>query len=277
MKTVGASLQAHFGVECTTLAVLWKLTRSDATVMGFTGHDRDLTVGGVTYQADTGAYRPSAVQSSGDFSVDNLDVDLVLDAAAITEADLMAGLYDHATVEIMLCNWADLTQGTMTVRKGTLGEVSIGQATARVELRGMSQAFQQTIGRTYTRRCNADFGDERCGIDLASHTVTGTVSAVTSNRAFTLSSAPSAAGGVITFTSGANDGRAMEIVSLSGSAVELFLPMGYDVEIGDAYTATAGCDKNLSTCRDTYSNVVNFRGFPHIPGIDKLVQTPNAH
>lgn len=34
------------------------------------------------------------------------------------------------------------------------------------------------------------------------------------------------------------------------------------------------CDKRFSTCRDVFSNVANFRGFPDIPGEDFLTLTP---
>ena len=42
--------------------------------------------------------------------------------------------------------------------------------------------------------------------------------------------------------------------------------MAYDIAAGDTYTLAPGCDKSLETCRDVYANVVNFRGFPHVPG-----------
>ena len=34
----------------------------------------------------------------------------------------------------------------------------------------------------------------------------------------------------------------------------------------------AGCDKSLATCRDRFDNLVNFRGEPYVPGLDKMVQ-----
>jgi uncharacterized phage protein (TIGR02218 family) len=40
------------------------------------------------------------------------------------------------------------------------------------------------------------------------------------------------------------------------------------IEVGDTFDITAGCDKRLETCRDRFSNVVNFGGFPHMPGND---------
>jgi uncharacterized phage protein (TIGR02218 family) len=36
----------------------------------------------------------------------------------------------------------------------------------------------------------------------------------------------------------------------------------------------AGCDKRFETCRLKFANLLNFRGFPDIPGDDWLVSTP---
>ena len=37
---------------------------------------------------------------------------------------------------------------------------------------------------------------------------------------------------------------------------------------GDAVTLVAGCDKQFATCKSKFDNVVNFRGFPYMPGND---------
>jgi uncharacterized phage protein (TIGR02218 family) len=80
-------------------------------------------------------------------------------------------------------------------------------------------------------------------------------------------------GGVITFTSGANNGFAMEVKSYVPGQISLHLPMPYPVAAGDTYSMVGGCDKSLRTCIDRYNNVVNFRGEPYLPGLDKVLQT----
>ena len=37
-------------------------------------------------------------------------------------------------------------------------------------------------------------------------------------------------------------------------------------------TLTAGCDKTLSICANRFANAANFRGFPHMPGNDFIIQ-----
>ena len=165
MKTVPAGLQTHLDAGVTTLATLWKVTRRDGTVLGFTDHDADLVVGGVTYTAATG-YTRTAIQSSADFAVDNLDLEGILASGAVTEADIRAGLYYGAQVIISVCNYADLASGTVELRRGWLGQIRVRQGTYVAELRGLTDRLQQTIGRVYGRECDADLGDTRCGVRL---------------------------------------------------------------------------------------------------------------
>ncbi|MNL88249.1 hypothetical protein D3C87_2178470 [compost metagenome] len=37
-----------------------------------------------------------------------------------------------------------------------------------------------------------------------------------------------------------------------------------------------GCDKQLATCRDRFSNAANFRGEAHLPGNDLLTRYPGG-
>ncbi|GAA0650966.1 hypothetical protein GCM10009424_29930 [Sphingomonas ursincola] len=86
------------------------------------------------------------------------------------------------------------------------------------------------------------------------------------------------AGGVLTWETGANAGRSIEVKGWTqGSGrIELFLPMGYGIEPGDAFRVHPGCDKRLDTCIDRFANVLNFRGEPYVPGQDAMMSYPDA-
>ena len=276
MKSLSAALKTHLAQEVTTLATCWKVTRRDGTVLGFTDHDNDLVYAGVTYLASSG-FTPTAVESSSQLNVDNLDMEGLLDAEAIDEADLLAGKYDFAEVEIFLVNYADLAQGTMTLRTGWLGEVRLRGSQFVAELRGLSQQLATKIGEHYTPACRADFGDARCKVNLTSYRVSGTASEAGTQLQFTDYARSEAAGyfaaGKVTFTSGQNAGLSMEVKEFNGGQFTLMLPMPYAIANGDAYEATAGCDKTFQTCTGTFNNAVNFRGEPHVPGTDKILET----
>lgn len=279
MKPISSSLQNHLSQDVTALATCWKLTLRDATVMGFTDHDRDIAVGGVTYQAASG-FTPTAVASASVLGVDNLDVEGMLSSGAIVEADLMAGLYDHAEISVFQVNYADPSMGTLPLRTGWLGEVQMQGGRFVAEVRGLTQRLSQRIGAFYSPSCRAEFGDSRCTVNLATLTVSGTITGVTSRAVLRDSARTEEADtfsyGTLSFTSGENAGLSMEVKIFEPGEFTLFLPFPYDVAAGDAYSVTQGCDKTLQTCAQRFSNAVNFRGEPHVPGTDRILETAST-
>lgn len=281
MKSISTELKAHIALEVTTLCTCWKLTRRDeaGTIvqqLGFTDHVEPLEIDSLTYEASTG-YTASAIQTSAALNVDNLEVESAFDSESITEEALLAGLWDFAELEIFQVNYADLTQGTLKLRKGNLGEVRIARNVFVAELRGMMQRLQQATGYLVMPACNADVGDDRCKVDLFPFTYVSTISSITSNSAFSSSAMSGLVadnffnGGKMTFTSGANDGLSMEVKGYSASGdFVLQQPMPFDLNNGDEFSVYAGCNKSLAHCRDKFNNVVNRRAFDFLPGINRI-------
>lgn len=277
MKTRTPALAAHQAQDGTTLAWCWKLTRRDAAVFGFTSHDQPLTFAGTTYEAASG-FTPSAIAASSDLAVDNLEVNGLLTSASITEADLLAGVWDGAQVEIFEVNWANLSQGRMLLRTGTLGNVSAGSTAFTAELRGLTQALQQPVGRVYAAACDATLGDARCGVNTTAITVVGAVTSAASRRQFadtSLSAQPVDwfGAGLVRFTSGANAGLRMEVQAFGpAGAFTLQLPMPYAIAVGDTFEAVPGCRKRRTEdCVAKFNNAINHRGFPDVPGNDVVL------
>jgi uncharacterized phage protein (TIGR02218 family) len=199
----------------------------------------------------------------------------------LSAADIEAGLFDDASVVLFLVNWQTPDDGQIVLRTGSVGEiVRTAEGQYRTELRGLVQRLTQNIVRTYGSSCDAELGDTRCGVDIATLTETGTVTAVTSARQFaaTISGTPAPGdfnGGLVTFTSGDNDGFSMEVKSDAyGSPAELllYLPMPADVEVGDTFTIRPGCDKSAAMCKGRFNNLANFRGHgAWVPGTGELM------
>jgi len=281
MKTLSSELAAHIAGEVTTLATCWKLTRRDGGVLGFTDHDQDIEYNACIYRAASG-FTPSAVQNSDSLSVDNLDVEGMLSSSSISETDLLAGIYDFAEIEIFQINYNDTSQGTLKLRRGWLGEVSLHKQQFVAEVRGLTQSLSQTIGELYAPACRATLGDSRCKVDMEAYTVTGSITQVLSTQEFYDASRDEASGlysfGKITFTSGACNGLSMEVKEYvwtadNGGQVILTLPMPYGLQAGDTYSLTQGCDKTVATCNTRFANIYNFRGEPYVPGLDRLLET----
>jgi hypothetical protein len=165
-KTLSGGLASHLGQEVTTLATLWRLTRTDGEEFFFTDHDEDIVFEGNTYEAAVG-YNRTAVANQVGLAVDNLDVQGFLDSTALTDHELRAGLFDFAEVRVMVVNYVDLAQGVLRLRRGRLGEVLYSDSGIfQTELRGLTQAYSQNIVEIYEPECRADLGDERCMVPI---------------------------------------------------------------------------------------------------------------
>jgi uncharacterized phage protein (TIGR02218 family) len=283
LKTLPDGLQAHLDGGATTLCWCWKLTRRDGVVQGFTDHDRIVSFDGVTYDAVSG-FTASDVQSSLGLAIDNLTLAGALSSASLNEDDLAAGLYDNAAIEIWRVNWS-APDMRLLMRKGNIGQVVRNGSAFQAELRGLAHILNQPVGRAFGHLCDADLGDARCTLALAGMTASGLVALATDARRFTGTGFGSYApdyftGGKLTFTGGANAGQAMEVKrhGVSGASVsfELWQAMSEPVMPGDAFTISAGCDKQFSTCKTKFANIINFRGFPYMPGNDVVVASPVA-
>lgn len=279
MKQLSSGLEAHIASGATTLCWCWRLARRDGAVLGFTDHDRDLTFGDTTYEAAAGL-TASEIRDSVGLAVDNLEVTSAMTSDRLAEVDLAAGLYDNADVEIYRVNWTEPEQHVL-MRKGNLGEVKRSGIAFSAEVRGIAHQLQQTKGRVFQYGCDADLGDARCKVALASaaHRGDGVLVKVDSPRRFSASGLGDYASGwfthgLLTFTSGAAEGQSVEVKHHAnaggGATIELWSAARLPLTPGQTFTVVAGCDKRLETCRMKFSNAINFRGFPHMPGNDFL-------
>lgn len=274
----------HLALGVTNVCRAWSVIRRDGTSYGFTDHDRDLRFEDISFVASSGMTARALQQTTG-LSVDNTEAMGALSAAAITEADLLAGRFDGAEVRCWLVNWQDVSQRVEQFR-GTFGEIVRSAGSFRAELRGLTEALNQVQGRVYHRACAAVLGDRHCRVDLGlpAYSTEQVVLAGT-GTAFSVAMLPGFAPrwferGRLVVVSGAAAGLVGVIKSdrdLDGlRVVEVWQGLGIVPAAGDRVRLEAGCDKTAGTCRTKFGNFLNFRGFPHIPGDDWLASYPIA-
>jgi uncharacterized phage protein (TIGR02218 family) len=261
------------------------LERVDGSRLGFTDHDRNLAFDGLVFEAGSGFTASEIVDAAG-LNMDALEVSGALTSARLDEASLVAGRFDDAGVEVWRVNWTDVSQRVL-MRKGSLGEVRRGPNAFIAEVRGLAHSLGQENGRLHQHSCDAELGDKRCKINLDGAPgwkgvgqVTGDSMAPAAPGGFEASGLDDFApghfdGGLLIWTTGANQGVQIEVkrhtASPNGAALDLWRSMPQPVAPGDTFMVTAGCNKLFSTCRDRFANSCNFRGFPHIPGNDFLL------
>lgn len=264
--------------ELATAAICWRLERRDGVALGFTTHDRDLAIGGLVYRAAPGML-PSSIASSDGFDLDTLDVEGALTANAITAADLKAGRWDGAAVRVFMVDWEAPDGETFALARGELGEVSIRGDAFEAELRGPTAALDRPVVEQTSPECRARLGDKRCRVDLAARTRLARIVAVSDEDVIEVDVS---AGddvwryGRLRWLCGLNSGLERAIMDSTGATITLRDPPDFPPLAGELVELTEGCDRRLATCVSRFANAVNFRGEPHLPGMDLLTRYPGA-
>lgn len=286
MREIPASLRAALDGGATRLARCWRLARRDGVVLGFTDHDGPLTFDGIHYEPDAG-FTPSAVETTTGLSADTHEVTGALSSARITDGDIARGAYDSAEVVLYLVDWAE-PASRLLVSRGLIGEIRRGDnGLFEAEITGLSDRLGQPFGRAYLATCASRLGDAKCGVDLSlpQHRAQGAVVNVVGSQRFSAAGLAGIAdhwfaGGRLVWTAGANAGLSGHVKSHlragSEAMIELWLSPPMTIAQGDAFEVTAGCDKTAETCAGKYGNLLNFRGFPHMPGDDVVASYANS-
>jgi uncharacterized phage protein (TIGR02218 family) len=266
-------------------AYCWELKRTDNTTFRFTDHDHNLTLLDGTTYVPVGGFTASAKQRQAGLKDNNVEVVGMFDATAITYDDLRAGKYRDAKITERLVDWMYPWAGAFLTNVWWISSTQYVNNTWKAQLKGWSLWLSKSVGNLCQRNCRYKLGDAKCTKNLTSFTHTGTVNTITSPLIkFTTTGA--AAGqvngyfdyGDLTWTSGPNAGLVSEVRKFQNSsgtfALQLRTP--FAIANGDTFSAVAGCDKTPGTCKTKYGNLVNYGGEPHIPGNDKLMQSPQT-
>lgn len=286
MLSLEAGMESLRGNQTHRYAVCWDIERSDATHFRFTTHDHDLILAdGFTYSPAGGLNQTAARKESG-LREQNQEFSGVITSDKITVDDLRGGKFREAEVTQSLIDFRYPWAGSLQTLKYNIAQTTFDGELWEAEVTGITRRLKQSIGDVVGRTCKADVGDSDCKVNLdhVDYRALGTIAIEISEerRIFKTSGVGTGWGddffnhGKLVWTSGNND----DIISMVKDWVsadvqcELILPTPFDIQIGDTFTIYAGCEKTKSVCSSKFSNLVNFRGDPYIPGTDKLLQTP---
>jgi uncharacterized phage protein (TIGR02218 family) len=281
MRAISEPLAARLASGVTTLAHVWRITRRDSETFAFTDHDQPLSFDELTCEPMLGL-SAGAIEKGIGLGVDTASVTGALSSGSISEDDLARGLWDGARVDVYRVDWTDPAL-RVHLFAGRIGEVRRGAQAFEAELRGLQAQLNVAVGRVFSRFCDADLGDARCTKDIAAPAFRGegVVSAVFATGAFRADGLEVFAEGWfargrLVWSAGGESEVAAHRVEAGAAVLELLDTAGAALSLGAAFTIYAGCDKRFATCRAKFDNVLNFRGFPHMPGNDAVQSGPAA-
>jgi uncharacterized phage protein (TIGR02218 family) len=257
------------------VATFWRVYCRDGVTLGFTSHDRDLWFGGVLHRAAPGMV-PSAIRRSADLAPDSAEVQGALSHDSIAAADLAAGRFDGATVEIGVVDWETLE--TAVLYRGEIGDVAEEAGAFGAELRSAKAGLEVDLVPRTSPTCRARFAGPGCTLSAArfTHEATTVTVDLAANRV-TFAGGPPAAqmrDGSVRWIDGPQAGLTMEVVT--ADELGLVLDVSLDPMLAPGWRALLreGCDHTLQTCAQRFGNAVNFRGEPFLPGNDLVARYP---
>jgi uncharacterized phage protein (TIGR02218 family) len=195
---------------------------------------------------------------------------------AISSADLAAGLFDGAQVQLGIADWQ--TGELAVLYRGEIG--AIGEEGAGFSAELLSAKWQlevDPIPRT-SPTCRAPFCGPGCTLSAARFTHdlrTATVDLAANAVSFPAGPrAEQFRDGSLRWLDGPQAGQANTVVDVEGELLILEQAIDPTLAPGTLARVQEGCDHTIATCASRFANSINFQGEPFLPGNDLLTRSP---
>jgi uncharacterized phage protein (TIGR02218 family) len=280
MITFDKSMDSLIKDSCHRFATCWEVERTDDTILRLTDHNAEIMVGIEVY-SPAGGFSASAFQKQSGLKPGNVEIIGLLNSDYITHSDLKTGKYREAKVTEMLVDWRYPWAGTFLTNVYWITDIRFSGEHWEAQLEGLSRNLKTKVGNIYSRGCGHILGDSNCGVTLASYKESDTVSSVVTQRlkfrgTTLLADDGDYDGGYLVWTRIGDLKKDLKseikTFTTGNDEIELQLKTPFDIDAADTFDIYEGCDKLAGTCKDKFSNLDNFGGFPFIPGTDSMKQ-----
>jgi uncharacterized phage protein (TIGR02218 family) len=212
--------------------------------------------------SDTGS------RQTGDVSNDDLTITMPASAKIPT---LFAGTPPSSSVIVTIRRMNLGETDSPIIWVGTVASVKrVGGISAEVTCRMLTSTFDRAgLRLSYSRGCPHALYDISCRVNKAAYAITLAISALDgiSIHAPAIGGLPAGwlNGGMVEWITddGIMERRAIEFQSTT--YVQL-LGLTDGLSVGQYVTLYPGCDRTSLTCETKFNNLVNYGGFPHLPG-----------
>ena len=289
MKTVASSISTYLATFPTTffLADAYTFTLNNGSVLRYTNAQADFTLGANTWSSSGPVIERGNIRQVVGVEVDTLDITmtaqetLLLSGMPFMKA-MRTGLFDGANVllnRIFFSSPGVLVNSTGTgdliLFSGRVADIEVGRFTAKLRVNSDLELLNIQLPRNqYQPGCLNTVYDGGCTLVKATWQVAGTALAGSTAGSLNVSMAQADGWfdeGLVTFTSGVNNGLTRSVRTYKGGTMVLISPFPNTPSSGDTFTARPGCDKSQATCSSKFSNLANYRGFPYIPIVTSVV------
>jgi uncharacterized phage protein (TIGR02218 family) len=266
----------------------WIMKRLDGVKLGFTNHDRILTIDGVNC-TPTIAFESTSTTKTAELNVDNIETKSITDIFYVNETDVRLGLYDEAVITIYLYDWLSgtIVNQIFTGYFGdyTLGYLPTGSRTHQFQTIGVSEKLNNSISVKTSSECRHKFLSQGDPINSCNRVInsdvrittllSGVVSPNIIQVGFGTDNWIGYLYGEIKFNDGNYKDRIFFIENVGGLYITISEDLPYPPTIGSSVTLTRHCDHSVAAC-SIYDNLANYGGFPRLPGLDVATSNPTT-
>jgi uncharacterized phage protein (TIGR02218 family) len=259
------------------LAHCLRVVSLDGAVLLFTDHDRKISVENNTYLPIVlGSL--SADRREGGLRSGDQDVRGIIDGATITLPQLRQQKWRGATVYLMIVDWMRPVI-VYSRHKRIITRIVYDGSSFVGTMESITQNLRRPTGGQFgghfSQECQYELGGVYCKANIASTTVAAAVVATVPDEYMTVrfstgSFTPTAVArfddyyrdGSLVWTTGNNVGQISPVVGFTYSTREfrLLIPTLQEMQVDDQATIKPGCDGLFDTCKDKFSNHLNFGG-----------------
>ena len=278
--------------ETTQLARLYRLQRQDGYTLRCTDWKMPIKaqVNTPNGETETEIFKPvvgfdsSALTVENRLNVDTLDLSSYFQIPDINREDIYARRYHNAIIQIYIVSpeLDNIAAPVYQRIRGEVGEITeLSIDTFKLEFRSLSQTLQQKIGLTVEESCPWSLGDSKCKVNLNNYTHNGVVVSSTSKRKLVVNFSRTFAedyfaGGYLRYLDlGRNYHSLMDVESSTSTGGNVEITLSFSLPFiplqGEEVTVAAGCKKSIAACQ-SFNNIINFGGFPFLPGRDRLLR-----
>ncbi len=249
---------------------------ASGAVLTYTDLDIPVALNGYTYLANSVLISGLKYRASCGVNVDSQQVTIF---ARTTDTiggvpflqSLQQGLLDGAEIQrekAFFTAWGTPPIGSVVLFKGRVAQIdSIGRTSAQVTVASDLVLLDIDMPRNvYQANCQHVLYDANCSVIAGTYSTAGSVGAGSTQTQIEWTGATSAyQQGTVIFTSGANTGATATIKTAGSGWMQLAYPLPNAPAVGDAFSASYGCDRTMATCQSRFNNLNQFRGFPFVP------------
>ena len=277
MKKLSKDLKNNLNYNSLSIVKCYNITLRNNETFYFTNSQTSLFYNNKKYLSSNGIDIKS-VYNNINMEINGTEISGFIDNEIINEKDVIAGKFDNAQIEIFLLDLN--SQEKISIFYGFITSISYENNIFIAKIESKTILLEKTFCEIYSPLCRCSFCDSRCGLDNKNYTITGTISRVINQLEF-YTSTPEIinknqdyfSNGTIKILNGENKDSITEVKKSSNNQLLLKFKFPFEINVGDKFELTAGCDKKFDTCVSKFNNAINFRGEPNLPRSERVFKT----